>query len=160
MGLATRHRARQTILLIGLGVLIGAMVLPSIYVDVQVVLAAPVARSASPVIGRIGLPVMASAPGGGIFASYVFVVPGLAAISIAGLLEIKLGDSLTFSPIVIGLAIASGAVFALQVNSNCFWMFKQLLGLSTKGTLKTLTLVTSVASFVSLPLVMLAALIA
>jgi H+/gluconate symporter-like permease len=355
-----------------------AMVMPSIYVDVQVVLAAPVARSASPAIGRVGLPVMASALGGGIFAGYVFVIPGLAAISIAGLLEIKLGDwllyglvigfvtavvstllmrmlyaaggfwdpatdeevdeimaeqeaadaaavaagtagaddgrphrrrlplmvlmlpilvpllliafaafaelggwsttfiaflgdanlalfigllgaytlsrataggedtheameagfhttgeillitgvggslgavieatgldsvlgdlfqadegapvilsillawfiaavlhlaigsvsvaaitaagiiapildSLTVSPIVIGLAIASGAMFALQVNSNFFWMFKSLLGLSTKGTLKTLTLVTSVASVVSLPLVMLAALIA
>ena len=29
----------------------------------------------------------------------------------------------------IGLAIASGALFALQVNSNFFWMFKSLLGL-------------------------------
>ncbi|MBC9225854.1 GntP family permease [Aeromicrobium sp. 636] len=367
-----------------------AVVMPSIYVDVQVVLAAPVARSASPFIGRTGLPVMASALGGGIFAGYVFVIPGLAAISIAGLLDIQLGawllyglviglvaavvsttlmrilfsavrfwdpetdeevdeamaeleaadasatgervsageamsraedqaretekdegvrrlpllvlmlpilvplvliafgafaelggwsttfiaflgdanlalflgllgayvltrmsagaertseamtdgfhttgeillitgvggslgavieatgldsvlgdlfqadegapvilsillawfiaavlhlaigsvsvaaitaagiiapilDSLAVSPIVIGLAIASGAMFALQVNSNFFWMFKSLLGLSTKGTLKTLTLVTSVASVVSLPLVMLAALIA
>lgn len=368
-----------------------AVVMPSIYVDVQVVLAAPVARSASPFIGRTGLPVLASALGGGIFAGYVFVIPGLAAISIAGLLDIRLGDwllyglaiglvtavvstllmrllfsaggfwnpdtdeevdeamaeqeaadaayltgeaetaheamsraedearetekaegvrrlplfvlmlpilvpllliafgafaelggwsnafiaflgdanlalfigllgayvlsrisagaertdeamtdgfhttgeillitgvggslgavieatgldavlgdlfradegapvilsillawfiaavlhlaigsvsvaaitaagiiapildSLAVSPIVIGLAIASGAMFALQVNSNFFWMFKSLLGLSTKGTLKTLTLVTSVASVVSLPLVMVAALVA
>jgi H+/gluconate symporter-like permease len=368
-----------------------AVVMPSIYVDVQVVLAAPVARSASPFIGRIGLPVLASALGCGIFAGYVFVIPGLAAISIAGLLDVRLGDwlvygvviglatalvstllmrvlfsaggmwdpatdeevdeamaeqeaadaaylageadtsqaakdqrearareveaesgvrqlplvvlmlpilvpllliafgafaelggwsttsiaflgdanmalfigllgayalsrssagaertneamedgfhttgeillitgvggslgavieatgldsvlgdlfradegapvvlsillawfiaavlhlaigsvsvaaitaagiiapildSLTVSPIVIGLAIASGAMFALQVNSNFFWMFKSLLGLSTKGTLKTLTLVTSVASVVSLPMVMLAALVA
>ena len=252
-----------------------AVVMPSIYVDVQVVLAAPVARSASPFIGKIGLPVLASALGCGIFAGYVFVIPGLAAISIAGLLDIRLGDwlvygvviglltalvstllmrllfhaggfwdpetdeevdeamaeqeaadlayltgeaesseealargeasaaadegapvvlsillawfiaavlhlaigsvsvaaitaagiiapildSLTISPIAIGLAIASGAMFALQVNSNFFWMFKSLLGLSTKGTLKTLTLVTSVASVVSLPLVMLAAVV-
>ena len=311
-----------------------AVVMPSIYVDVQVVLAAPVARSASPFIGKIGLPVLASALGCGIFAGYVFVIPGLAAISIAGLLDIRLGDwlvygvviglltalvstllmrllfhaggfwdpetdeevdeamaeqeaadlayltgeaesseealargalfigllgayslsrasagsgrtneamedgfhttgeillitgvggslgavieatgldqvlgdlfradegapvvlsillawfiaavlhlaigsvsvaaitaagiiapildSLTISPIAIGLAIASGAMFALQVNSNFFWMFKSLLGLSTKGTLKTLTLVTSVASVVSLPLVMAAAVI-
>ena len=50
-----------------------AVVMPSIYVDVQVVLAAPVARSASPFIGRIGLPVLASALGCGIFAGYVFV---------------------------------------------------------------------------------------
>src|SRR3712207_9136022 len=58
--------------------------------------------------------------------------------------------SINVSPIVIGLAIASGAMFALQVNSNFFWMFKSLLGLSTQGTFKTLTMVTSVASVVSL----------
>ncbi|WP_227487288.1 GntT/GntP/DsdX family permease [Nocardioides malaquae] len=69
-----------------------AVVMPSIYVDVQVVLAAPVARSASPFIGRTDLPVLACALGGGIFAGYVFVIPGLATISIAGLLGIQLGD--------------------------------------------------------------------
>ena len=76
-------------------------VMPSIYVDVQVVLASPVARSASPVIGKHGLPWMASALGTGIFAGYVFVIPGLAAISIAGLLDIPLGRWLLFG-IVIG----------------------------------------------------------
>jgi H+/gluconate symporter-like permease len=39
-------------------------------------------------------------------------------------------------------------------------MFKALLGLSTKGSLKTMTVVTSIASVVSLPLVMVAALLA
>jgi H+/gluconate symporter-like permease len=68
--------------------------------------------------------------------------------------------SINVSPIVIGLAIASGAMFALQVNSNFFWMYKSLLGLSTQGTFKTLTMVTSVASVVSLPMVMAVALIA
>ncbi|WP_104108170.1 SLC13 family permease [Nocardioides sp. 616] len=343
-------------------------VLPAIYVDVQVVLAAPVARSAAARLGRNGLPLMASALGAGIFAGYVFVVPGLAAISIAGLLDVSLGrwllfgivigpataivtsivmrlllrsgfwkpdsdeevddalaaqeadepteagtaksralplvvlllpilvplvmiafgafadlldfstpfiaflgnanfalfvgllgayllsrvtagleatrdsmdrgfhttgeillitgvggslgavitettldrtladffsadsgapvilsiglawfiaallhlaigsvsvaaitaagiiapilDSLSVSPVVIGLAIASGAMFALQVNSNFFWMFKALLGLSTKGTLKTLTLATALASVISLPMVVVASLLA
>lgn len=347
-------------------------VLPSIYVDVQVVLASPVARSASPHIGRVGLPLMASALGAGIFCGYVFVIPGLAAISIAGLLDVPLGrwllfgivigpltavltslvmrvvlrggfwkpdsdeevdealveqeahaaagaedpadtaagrplplwvmllpilvplvligfgafadllgfatpfveflgdanvalfvgllgayalsrrtagrertddalddgfhttgeillitgvggslgavitqtdldqvlaglfqadagapvllsillawfiaallhlaigsvsvaaitaagiiapvlTSLDVSPLVIGLAIASGAMFALQVNSNFFWMFKALLGLSTKGSLKTLTLGTSIASALSLPMVLVASLVA
>ena len=344
-------------------------IMPSIYVDVQVVLAAPVARSASPFLGRSGLPLMASAVGAGIFAGYVFVIPGLAAISIAGLLDVPLGTwllygivigpltaiitslvmrlllggrfwkpetdedldeamaeqeahetaardagpdrpplplivlllpilvpllmiafgafadlfgfsnsfiefvgnanvalfvglvgayllsraraglertrdtmtegfhttgeillitgvggslgavisatsldtlladlfqadtgapvilsillawfiaallhlaigsvsvaaitaagiiapilgSLGVAPVVIGLAIASGALFALQVNSNFFWMFKALMGLSTKGSLKTLTVATSVASVVSLPMVILVSLIA
>ena len=76
-------------------------ILPSIYVDVQVVLASPVARSAAPYISRNGLPLMASSLGAGIFAGYVFVIPGLAAISIAGLLGVPLGTWLLFG-IVIG----------------------------------------------------------
>ncbi|HEX7350464.1 GntP family permease [Brachybacterium sp.] len=77
----------------------------------------------------------------------------VAAIAAAGIIAPVLG-SIDVSPIVIGLAVASGAMFALQVNSNFFWMFKSLIGLSTQGTLKTLTMVTSIASVVSLPLVM------
>ena len=79
-------------------------------------------------------------------------VAALTASSIIG----PLLPQLAVSPVVIGLAIASGALFAVQVNSNFFWMFKALLGLSTIGALKTLTVVTSVASVVSLPLVILA----
>src|SRR3712207_8607242 len=56
-------------------------IFPSIYVDVQVVLASPVARSTAPFIGRTGLPHMSGALGTGIFAGYVFVIPGLAAAS-------------------------------------------------------------------------------
>ena len=77
----------------------------------------------------------------------------VAAITAAGIIAPILA-SISVAPVVIGLAIASGAMFALQVNSNFFWMFKALLGLSTKGTLKTLTLSTSIAAAVSLPMVM------
>ena len=66
-------------------------------------------------------------------------VAALTASSIIG----PLLPQLAVSPVVIGLAIASGALFAVQVNSNFFWMFKALLGLSTTGALKTLTVVTS-----------------
>jgi gluconate:H+ symporter, GntP family len=83
----------------------------------------------------------------------------VAAITAAGIIAPILG-SVDVSPVVVGLAIASGALFALQVNSNFFWMFKALLGLSTKGSLKTLTVATSVASVVSLPMVLVASLIA
>ena len=77
----------------------------------------------------------------------------VAAIAAAGIIAPVLG-SIDVSPIVIGLAVASGSMFALQVNSNFFWMFKSLIGLSTQGALKTLTMVTSIASVVSLPVVM------
>ena len=83
----------------------------------------------------------------------------VAAITASGIIAPVLGV-ISVPPIVIGLAIASGALFALQVNSNFFWMFKALLGLSTQGALKTLTVVTSIASVVSLPMVMLVALVA
>ena len=83
----------------------------------------------------------------------------VAAITAAGIIAPILGQ-IDVAPIVIGLAIASGSLFALQVNSNFFWMYKALLGLSTRGALKTMTVVTSMASIVSLPLVLVASLIA
>ncbi|HVL20490.1 MAG TPA: SLC13 family permease [Amaricoccus sp.] len=82
-------------------------------------------------------------------------VAALTASSIIG----PLLPQLAVSPVVIGLAIASGSLFAVQVNSNFFWMFKALLGLSTTGALKTLTVVTSLASLVSLPMVILASVV-
>ena len=82
-------------------------------------------------------------------------VAALTAASIIG----PILPQLAVSPVVIGLAIASGAMFAVQVNSNFFWMFKALLGLSTNGALKTLTMVTCIGSVVSLPLVILTSLV-
>jgi GntP family gluconate:H+ symporter len=77
----------------------------------------------------------------------------VAAITAAGILAPILG-SIEVPTVVIGLAIGSGALFALQVNSNFFWMFETLLGLTTQGTLKALTLVTAMASVVSLLLIL------
>jgi H+/gluconate symporter-like permease len=81
------------------------------------------------------------------------------AITAAGIISPIVG-SLDIDPVVIALAIASGAMFALHVNSNFFWMFSRLLDLTTQGTLKTLTLATSLGALVSLPLVLLASLVA
>ncbi len=83
----------------------------------------------------------------------------VAAITAAGIIA-PVAAQLDVAPVVLALAIASGAMFALQVNSNFFWMFKSLLGLTTRGALKTMTTVTSIASAVSLPLVMATSLIA
>ncbi|GAA4926308.1 SLC13 family permease [Streptomonospora halophila] len=76
----------------------------------------------------------------------------VAAITAAGILAPIMG-SLDLPPQVLGLAIGSGALFALQVNSNFFWMFQSLLGVTTRGTLKALTFVTALASVVSLVIV-------
>ncbi|RBY81930.1 GntP family permease [Blastococcus sp. TF02A-26] len=83
----------------------------------------------------------------------------VAAITAAGIISPIVG-SLGVDPVVIALAIASGAMFALHVNSNFFWMFSTLLDLSTKGSLKTLTAATSLGAVVSLPLVLVASLVA
>lgn len=77
----------------------------------------------------------------------------VAAITAAGIIAPVLG-SIDVAPLAVGLAIASGSMFALTVNSNFFWMFKSLLGLTTQGALKSMTVVTSMASVVSLPLVL------
>src|SRR5918998_1665462 len=82
----------------------------------------------------------------------------VAAITAAGILAPILG-SIDVPTVVLGLAIGSGALFALQVNSNFFWMFESLVGLTTQGTLKALTLVTSMASVVSLLLILVLSLV-
>ena len=96
-------------------------VFPSIYVDVQVVLAAPLARSSAPHLGRRGLPLLAGSIGTGIFAGYVFVIPGLAAVSIAGLLDIPLGTWLVYG-IVLGplTAIVTTFLFSLLLRTR-YW---------------------------------------
>ncbi len=96
-------------------------IFPSIYVDVQVVLAAPLARTSAPHVGRNGLALLSGAIGTGIFAGYVFVVPGLAAVSIASLLDVKLGEYLLygtlFGPVT---AILTTAIFALLLRTR-YW---------------------------------------
>jgi gluconate:H+ symporter, GntP family len=77
----------------------------------------------------------------------------VAAITAAGILAPIL-TSIEVPTVVLGLAIGSGALFALQVNSNFFWMFETLLGLTTQGTFKALTFVTALASVVSLVLIL------
>jgi H+/gluconate symporter-like permease len=76
----------------------------------------------------------------------------VASIAAAGIIGPVLRD-LDAPVVIIGLAIGAGALFALQVNSNFFWMFQTLLGVSTSGALKALTLVTSLASVVALVLI-------
>lgn len=101
----------------------GAMstIFPSIYVDVQVVLGAPVARSAAPLLGRTGLPLLAGAIGTGIFSGYVFVVPGLAVILIAGQMNVSLGAWLV-GGLCIGLATAllTTFLFSLLLRTS-YW---------------------------------------
>lgn len=77
----------------------------------------------------------------------------LAAISTAGILAPVLSEVATPAPLI-ALAIGSGALFAIQVNSNGFWMWQTLLNMTTRGTLKTVTLPTMLISVVSLGMIL------
>jgi GntP family gluconate:H+ symporter len=146
------HTTGEILLITGVGGSLGAVIGET---DLDSVLAGLFSAEA-------GAPVLVSILLAWFIAAVLHLAIGsvsVAAITAAGIIAPILG-SLNVSAVVIGLAIASGALFALQVNSNFFWMFKALLGLSTKGSLKTLTVATSVASVVSLPMVLVASLIA
>lgn len=98
-----------------------SVVFPSIYVDVQVVLAAPLARSSAPRVSGHGLAKLAGAIGIGIFAGYVFVIPGLAAVSITGLLDIPLGTWLGYGLVLgLGTALVTTLIFSLLLRTR-YW---------------------------------------
>jgi GntP family gluconate:H+ symporter len=99
-----------------------ATIFPSIYVDVQVVLAAPMARESAPSVDRRhGLPWLAGAMGVGIFSGYVFVVPGLAAVTIAGLMKVPLGTYLLYGlPIGVTTALVTAGLFRLLLSRG-YW---------------------------------------
>lgn len=82
----------------------------------------------------------------------------VAIITAGGILAPVLG-SIDVPTVLVALAAASGALFGIHLNSNFFWIFQPLLGLSTQGTLKTLTLPMSIASVISLGLIMAASLV-
>lgn len=81
----------------------------------------------------------------------------VSAVTAAGIIAPVLG-SIGVSPAIIVLALGSGAMFALTVNSNYFWMFQSLLGMTTKGSLKAATLATAIGSVVSLIIIIVLAL--
>ncbi|WP_138758220.1 GntP family permease [Modestobacter altitudinis] len=78
----------------------------------------------------------------------------IAAITAAGILA-PIAGSLGVPVVLIALAACSGALFLPHVSSNFFWMFQSLLNLSTRGTFKTHTVAMSLASVISLPIVLL-----
>ncbi|MDI2028168.1 gluconate permease [Saccharopolyspora sp. TS4A08] len=77
----------------------------------------------------------------------------VSAITAAGILA-PIAGSLGVPVVLVALAAGSGALFLPHVSSNFFWMFQSLLGLSTRGTFKTHTVAMSLASLISLPIVL------
>ncbi|GAA2638094.1 GntP family permease [Actinomadura fulvescens] len=78
----------------------------------------------------------------------------VAGITAAGILA-PIAGSLDAPTVLVALAAGSGALFLPHVSSNFFWMFQSLLGLSTRGTVKTHTIPMTLASVISLPIILL-----
>lgn len=76
----------------------------------------------------------------------------LSAITAAGLLA-PIAPALGLDPVLIALAAGAGSLFMVHVTSNTFWLLQALLGQTTRGALKSVTIGVSVASVVALGLV-------
>jgi GntP family gluconate:H+ symporter len=77
----------------------------------------------------------------------------VAGITAAGILA-PIAGSLDAPLVLVALAAGSGALFVPHVSSNFFWMFQSLLGFSTRGTIKTHTVPMTLASVISLPIIL------
>lgn len=78
----------------------------------------------------------------------------IAAITAAGIVSPLIAATAT-PHVVVALAVGAGALFAVHINSNGFWLIRSLLGLTTSGALKIVTLTSALASTVALVLVLL-----
>ncbi|OKJ91446.1 GntP family permease [Amycolatopsis sp. CB00013] len=160
----------------GLAHLLARRVLPPFEVNAAVgkalALAGPIlvlsglSGSVAEVIGKSGLrDVLAGSFGTGflpplvlvwLIAAVLHIAMGsisISAITAAGILA-PIAGSLGVPVVLVALAACSGALFLPHVSSNFFWMFQSLLGLSTRGTFKTHTVAMSLASVISLPIVL------
>ncbi|WP_327659263.1 MULTISPECIES: GntP family permease [unclassified Streptomyces] len=77
----------------------------------------------------------------------------VAGITAAGILA-PIAGHLDTPLVLVALAAGSGALFVPHVSSNFFWMFQSLLGFSTRGTIKTHTVPMTLASLISLPIIL------
>jgi H+/gluconate symporter-like permease len=77
----------------------------------------------------------------------------ISAITSAGILA-PVAPMIGIDPVMIALAAGAGSLFAVHVTSNTFWLLQSLMGQSTRGALKTVTVGVSVASVVAILLIL------
>ncbi|WP_120521828.1 GntP family permease [Arthrobacter celericrescens] len=103
-----------------MGLAIGTL-LQSIFLDVLLVISAPLARKLAPRIGKLGTARMAAAMAIALECGIVFTVPGVASLALAGLLNVPLGKMLLFGLLlVIPTIIISIAVMTFLFRRG-FW---------------------------------------
>ncbi|AMA00923.1 GntP family permease [Corynebacterium glutamicum] len=102
------------------GVTLGT-VLQSIFLDVLLVMTAPLARRIAPTLGRLGTARMATAMAIGLECGIVLMVPGVATMALAGLLGVPLGKMLIFGTLVIVPTIISSIAIMNFIFSRGWW---------------------------------------
>ena len=73
----------------------------------------------------------------------------ISAITSAGLLA-PIAPTIGLDPVLIALAAGAGSLFFVHLTSNTFWLLESLLGQTTRGALKTVSVSVSVASVVAM----------
>ncbi|WP_261164472.1 GntP family permease [Microbacterium sp. Marseille-Q6965] len=102
------------------GVTLGTA-LQSIFLDVLLVMSAPLAKRIAPRLGRNGVGKLSAAMAIGLECGIVLMVPGVAAVSLAGLLKVPLGIMLLCGLLVIVPTILA-AIFTMNVLfDRGFW---------------------------------------
>ncbi|MGQ1838654.1 GntP family permease [Kocuria turfanensis] len=107
-----------------LGLTIGVG-LQSIFLDVLLVMSAPLARRIAPHLGKYGTAKMATTLAISLECGIVLMVPGVAAVALAGLLSVPLGKMLIFGMIVIIPTIIISITIMNFLLSHGLWNIEQ-----------------------------------
>jgi GntP family gluconate:H+ symporter len=95
--------------------------LQSIYLDVLLVISAPLARAIAPKLGKYGTARMATALAIGLECGIVFTVPGVGALALAGLLDVPLGTYLLYGLIVVIPTVAIAITITTFILTRGWW---------------------------------------
>ncbi|ASN37668.1 gluconate permease [Arthrobacter sp. 7749] len=95
--------------------------LQSIFLDVLLVISAPLARRMAPKIGKLGTARMAAAMAIALECGIVFMVPGVASLALAGLLGVPLGKMLIFGFLVVVPTIIISIAIMSFLFKRGFW---------------------------------------
>ena len=103
-----------------MGLAIGTL-LQSIFLDVLLVISAPLARKLAPRIGKLGTARMATAMAIALECGIVFTVPGVASLALAGLLNVPLGKMLLFGLLLVVPTIIISIAIMTFLFRRGFW---------------------------------------
>jgi H+/gluconate symporter-like permease len=98
-----------------------ATLLQSIFLDVLLVISAPLARSLAGKVGKNGTPRMATAMAIGLECGIVLTVPGVGALALAGLLGVPLGKMLLFGLLLVIPTVAISVTIMSFLFNHGWW---------------------------------------